>query len=134
MSPCLSLSNPLPCGSSSADVEVFRRIVLNRRSAHHFKSDPIPASVLKDILLLTQRAPSSWNIQPYKLFVLQSKEVRDALAKAMLGANGKRVQAAPVSVVFAADLESGRNDAKLQVLLRRAAGYPEGQTLYTSHE
>ena len=43
----------------------------------------------------------------------------------MLGANGLKVQRAPISVVFAADLESSRLVPRLLTLLRRAKTFPE---------
>ena len=45
----------------------------------------------------------SFNFQPYKMIVVRDAVMRKQLAEAMLGGNKYAVQAAPVTVVFAAD-------------------------------
>eukprot|EP00624_Nannochloropsis_granulata_P002289 evm.model.NODE_21585_length_24503_cov_28.097294.11 len=84
----------------------FCDIVRNRYSNTHYAQKPVSRTILNDLLRLTQRAPSSFNTQPFKLIVLQDPALRDKVAThAMLGANGDRVRNAPVTVIFAADLE-----------------------------
>lgn len=51
-----------------------------------------------------QRAPTSYNIQPYTCILVKSASAREKLASCMLGPNKVRVRTAPVSAVFAADL------------------------------
>lgn len=41
------------------------------------------------------------------------------------GSNGAKVLSAPVTVVFAADLESGRSMPRVVALLRKAGSFPE---------
>lgn len=53
---------------------------------------------------LTQRCPTSFNVQPYTVTLVQSREGRQRLAACMLGPNKARVLQAPVTAVFAADL------------------------------
>ncbi len=105
----------------------FSQVVHNRFSNTHYKSDaPVPLSVLNTLLTLTQRSPSSFNIQPYRLIVVRSQAQRDKLAsQAMLGANGVRVRTAPVTVVFAADLESARLMPRVVNLFRQTGHFPE---------
>lgn len=111
--------------SSSSSSTAFSQIVHSRFSNSKYSSTPIPAPILTEILQLTQRAPSSFNIQPYVLIVVRSLENRQRLAKAMLGANAAKVVTAPVTVVFAADIESNRLMPKVMALLRKAKAYPE---------
>lgn len=51
-----------------------------------------------------QRCPTSFNVQPFTVTVVQSREGRQRLAACMLGPNKARVLQAPVTAVFAADL------------------------------
>ena len=82
----------------------FARLCRARTAARAFTGAEIAPSVLREVLELAQTAPSSFNLQPYRLVVVQSKEQREALAGAMLGpSNARRVREAPATVVFAAD-------------------------------
>lgn len=53
---------------------------------------------------LSQRAPSSFNAQPYRCIIVDDAAVKSQLADAMLGRNTVAVATAPVTVVFLADL------------------------------
>jgi len=105
----------------------FSEIVQNRYSNTHYARKSVCRTILNDLLRLTQRAPSSFNTQPFKLIVLQDPALRNKVAThAMLGANGDRVRNAPVTVVFAADLESGRLMPRVVELFRQTGTFPEG--------
>lgn len=66
----------------------FAAVARARFSNGHYKEhQPVPQHVLAEVLKLAQRAPSSFNIQPYSLVVVRDPAVRARLAKeAMLGA------------------------------------------------
>lgn len=49
-------------------------------------------------------APSSFNVQPWSVVLVRDDDSRERLAATMLGGNAKKVQAAPVTAVFCADL------------------------------
>lgn len=70
-----------------------------RRSIKSFKSDPIPESVLQELIDLMREAPSSWNFQPTRVVLIRSKEQKEALAAAAWGQ--KQILEAPVTLVFA---------------------------------
>ena len=57
------------------------------------------------LLLLAQRAPSGFNLQPWSVVLVRSEEARRKLAGAMLGSNSRKVTEAPATAVFCADLE-----------------------------
>lgn len=85
--------------------EAFKRIVLARKATRAF--DPtrqIPPSTLHQVLRLTLRAPSSFNLMPFKCIVVRDAVVRKKLAYCMTSGNIKRVLDAPITAVFAADL------------------------------
>ncbi|KAG6611072.1 Nitroreductase family [Phytophthora cinnamomi] len=83
-----------------------------------FLPDPVPDETLREILKLTQRAPTGFNTQAYVCIVLRSAEDREKLAGAMMDANAVKVKGAPVAVVFAADCEPSKNVPRMQQLNR----------------
>jgi len=69
------------------------------------------------VLELMQCAPSSFNLQPYKVVVVQSAAQRESLSGAMLGAgNIRRVVEAPLTLVFAADRDPSQLTRRLMQL------------------
>eukprot|EP01038_Epipyxis_sp_PR26KG_P012057 gene12057-16134_t len=85
--------------------EAFTIISKLRHSDINFNpSKAVSRNVLVDILKLTQMAPSSFNLQPYKIIVVKDDvTVRENLKNSMIGTNQEKVAAAPITVIFAAD-------------------------------
>jgi coenzyme F420-0:L-glutamate ligase/coenzyme F420-1:gamma-L-glutamate ligase len=54
-----------------------------RRSIRRFKTDPVPDSVIQDILSTATYAPSAHNRQPWRFVVITSPLVKGQLADAM---------------------------------------------------
>ncbi|MBX7223601.1 MAG: nitroreductase family protein [Blastocatellia bacterium] len=75
--------------------------ILQRRSIKTFKSDPIPDELLHKLVELTVAAPSSWNLQDWRIVVVREPEQKAALQAAAF--NQTMVTQAPVTFVFAAD-------------------------------
>jgi nitroreductase len=74
-----------------------------RRSIRHYAPEPIPESELREILRLVGRAPSAWNLQPWRFVVVQ-----DPTLKAQLMAvanNQQQVGRAPAVVVLYSDID-----------------------------
>lgn len=61
----------------------FDHVLRQRRSVRAFKPDPVPLSVVKELLEDARRAPSGTNIQPWKVHVVAG-EVRDRLVAEVL--------------------------------------------------
>lgn len=79
-----------------------------RRSIKLFEDRPIPAAILEEIIALTLEAPSSYNLQPWRIVT-----VTDPAQRARLHAAGFRqpqFENAPVVLVFAVDTEAWRDD------------------------
>lgn len=57
--------------------------IKGRTSIRAFKPDPVPNQVLKDILEVSQRAPSGTNTQPWHTYVCTG-EVQQALTQEVL--------------------------------------------------
>jgi len=105
---------------------MFRSVVVGRRSARRFAEAPIPAAVVGELLAMTQRAPSSFNLQPWTCVVVQSRDQRHLLSRAMLSeSNRRRVAEAPLTAVFAADLEPAALMPKWLEQERRRGASPE---------
>ncbi len=67
-----SLHNPVSESSTNDRAALMKRpimdfddVVLGRKSIRGFRSDPIPADLLREIVQLATRAPSSMNTQPW---------------------------------------------------------------------
>ena len=48
----------------------FDDVIMGRRSIRGYKPDPVPMALIKEILALAMRAPSSMNTQPWNFTVL----------------------------------------------------------------
>jgi nitroreductase len=79
-----------------------------RRSIKTFKTDAIAPDLLKQLIELTVAAPSSYNIQAWRIILVQDEAKKAALAAASW--NQPQVVQAPVTFVFATDLSVGTGD------------------------
>jgi nitroreductase len=48
----------------------FEALVHTRRSVRGFKAEPVPRTVIEEIIEVAKRAPSSMNTQPWHVHVL----------------------------------------------------------------
>lgn len=78
--------------TSTTDLHNFLR---TRRSIRRFKPDPVPDSVINNILTTAAFAPSAHNRQPWRFAVVKDMEVKTKLADAM-------------AIEFARDLENDK--------------------------
>ena len=88
--------------------EIFRSIVRNRKTCTRFQPGrSIPEKVKDDILNSSLRSPSSFNLQPSQIILVESQDVKDTLSDhAMLGAGNKfRIRQCSAVAVFLSDLE-----------------------------
>lgn len=82
--------------------------IIQRRSIKTFKPDPITPGLLKQLIELTVAAPSSWNLQDWRLVVVQDTAQRQVLCEAAF--NQAQILQAPVTFVFAADVAAWKKD------------------------
>ncbi|MEG3439009.1 nitroreductase family protein [Pannus brasiliensis CCIBt3594] len=82
--------------------------IVQRRSIKTFKPDPIDPELLKTLVKLTVAAPSSFNIQDWRIILVQDPEQKAKLAEASWGQ--QQIVQAPVTFVFAADAKAGLGD------------------------
>ncbi|MBF2050363.1 MAG: nitroreductase family protein [Leptolyngbya sp. IPPAS B-1204] len=81
--------------------------IVQRRSIKHFKSDPIAPDLLQRLVKLTVAAPSSFNLQDWRIILVQDQDQKQALSEAAWGQ--PQIVQAPVTFVFAADTEGWRD-------------------------
>jgi nitroreductase len=79
-----------------------------RRAARAFKSDPIPAVLLEEILRLGVRSPSGYNLQPWRFVVVRSPENKEKLKACAF--NQRQVGEAPVVLICCGDRRVGQSD------------------------
>ncbi|MFN6324068.1 MAG: nitroreductase family protein [Aphanizomenon sp.] len=82
--------------------------IIQRRSIKTFKPDPISPELLKQLVELTVAAPSSYNIQSWKIVLVQNETQKKALCAAAYNQN--QIIQAPVTFVFAADAAAGEKN------------------------
>lgn len=92
--------------------------ILQRRSCKRFKPDPIPADVLERVIDLTLHAPSSFNLQPWRIVMIQDAAQKEALAK--VAWNQPQITTAPVVLVFAANTRGW--EESLEPVIQTASG------------
>ncbi len=81
--------------------------ILGRRSAKQFVDRPLPFELVNRILELTRAAPSSFNLQPWRIVVVRDPAQRRALAAAAY--HQPQFENAPVTLVFAVTITGWRD-------------------------
>ena len=103
--------------SLSAPLDTFAAIA-NRRAIKSFKDEPIPAELLRRLVELTVAAPSSYNLQDWRIVLVQSAAQKQALAEAAFGQ--QQVSQAPVTFVFAASSTVWQDEAWMNQIYQTA--------------
>jgi nitroreductase len=84
-------------------IDCFEVIAKSRYSERDFSSAVISDKILSKILELTIMAPSSFNLQPYKIIIIKSHDIKKMISSSLLGNNKNKVLKAPVTAIFIAD-------------------------------
>ena len=74
----------------------FDDVILGRRSIRGYKPDPVPVPLIKEIITLAMRAPSSMNTQPYHLYIITG----EPLARIRAGNTERTLAGVPDSREF----------------------------------
>lgn len=99
--------NPILQTQSLAALDVPTAIA-QRRSIKTFKPDLVAPELLHQLIELTVAAPSSFNLQPWRIVLVQNPTQQAALAAAAW--NQQQILQAPVTFVFAADINGWQKD------------------------
>jgi 3-hydroxypropanoate dehydrogenase len=79
------------------------------RTANSFSSEPVTDEQVRAIYDLVKWAPTSMNTQPLRALVLRTAEARARLLPHMSPGNRDKTEAAPLTVVLAADVDFHEN-------------------------
>jgi nitroreductase len=77
-------------------------VVLSRQAIRHFADRPVPGGLLVKLFSLAQRAPSDWNLQPWRWLVLRRLADRERLKP--LAHDREEILSAPVVVLALANM------------------------------
>ncbi|HZZ39414.1 MAG TPA: nitroreductase family protein [Acidobacteriaceae bacterium] len=94
-----------------------------RRATPSFDGTPIPDADLKAILEAGLRAPSGYNLQPWRFVVVRTPEQRRRLRSAAF--NQAKVEEASAVIVACGDKDGWRTDMEEMVRMGREAGMTE---------
>lgn len=86
----------------TTDLLTVRDAAQQRRSIRDYVQEPMPREDLDEILRVTSLAPSAFNLQPWRFVLVQTPEVKDALAGAAF--NQRQVRSAPAVIVLYTDM------------------------------
>jgi nitroreductase len=81
-----------------------REAAESRRSIRQYAETPIPEADLRELLRLAGRAPSAFNVQPWRFVVVQDADLKAKLAESAYGQ--QQVLRAPATIVMYSDMES----------------------------
>jgi nitroreductase len=76
---------------------------LSRRSIRTYEPTPVAEHDLRELLALAGRAPSAFNVQPWRFIVVQDEMLKSRLAEAAYGQ--QQVLGAPATIVLVSDME-----------------------------
>ena len=90
-----------PLGVKDAQERTVEDVVLSRHSIRRFEDRSVSDDTLLKLFSLAQRAPSDWNLQPWRWLVLRSPEDRERLQNLVPGES--LVMKAPVAIIALAN-------------------------------
>jgi nitroreductase len=103
----MSSGDSTPPSSPAKPLDVPTAI-LRRRSIKTFQSTPIAPDLLKELITLAVAAPSSYNLQDWRIVLVQDEIQKAGLAEACFGQ--QQPMQAPMTIVFAADPNAWKKD------------------------
>lgn len=107
----------------SRAIKTLSEAIAGRRSTPSFDGSPMPAEDLQEILEAGLRAPSGYNMQPWRFVVVQTAEGRKKLRAASY--NQAKVEEASVVIAACGDMDGWRRDLDEMLEMGRAGGMPE---------
>jgi nitroreductase len=82
-------------------------------------SNPQIIQIAHQSLLLSQRAPSGFNAQPYRIILVHSQQEKEKVAQYCLGRNADRVRDSDCTAIFLADTGVGHDGGRYIDFLKR---------------
>ena len=69
-------------GKAEAAVNILDAVIRSRKAIRAFRSDPVPKRLLMEVVEAARAAPSNYNSQPWRVYLLTGK-AKDALGEAI---------------------------------------------------
>jgi len=82
--------------------DTLEQVAGHRRSIRRYRPDAVPERDLLDLLRIASRAPSPWNVQPWRFVVVRSTDAKKQLRAAAFGQ--AQVETAPAVIVLYSDM------------------------------
>ena len=108
----------------------FEKIVHERYATKLFDGEKIPDAKVNKLLEMIRFAPSSFNIQPWKIIVVTEHELKEKLSP--LSWNQPQIKACSHLLVFCADKDIAGNIDKLEKLMIKSGAKHEDIKHYIS--
>lgn len=89
--------------AADAELRAAALAARSRRSVRSYTDEPVSDETVAALLTLAGRAPSAFNIQPWRFIVVRDPALKSALAGAAYGQ--KQITGAPVVIAMYADME-----------------------------
>jgi nitroreductase len=90
----------------------FKDIINKRRAVNFFDPDKdVSQKLLKQVVDMAAKTPSSFNLQPWNLVVLRDQDEKRKLQK--LAWDQPKVSEAPVTLIVLADMDGWKDDHKM---------------------
>jgi nitroreductase len=99
--------------NTSIDFLSVREAAEQRRSIRAYEPVPIPREEMEEILDVARRAPSAFNVQPWRFVVVETPELKARLAAAAF--NQRQVHSAPAVIVLYTDMKESLENLKAVV-------------------
>jgi nitroreductase len=109
----------------SRDMTNVLTAILERRAVKVFEAAEVPSEVREQILNAARFAPSSFNMQPYRFYWVESPDVKAQASTLCMGQMPAKTASA--LVVAVADIGSLESTSQCQVEWMRTANFSEAQ-------
>jgi len=107
----------------SEKISSFESIVQERYATKKFNGEEIPEEKVNTLLELIRFAPSSFNIQPWKIIIIKDKLLKEKLLPASY--NQPQITSCSHLLIFCADLEISKKISQLHNLMTEQGINPE---------
>ncbi|MEK6760864.1 MAG: NAD(P)H-dependent oxidoreductase [Nanoarchaeota archaeon] len=102
----------------------FKEIVKKRFAVRSFDGKKVPEAKINELLEIIRFAPSSFNIQPWKIVVIENKELKEKLSP--VSWNQPQITTCSHLLVFCADKNILANIERLEKLMVQGGATKEG--------
>ncbi len=94
------------------EAKSFKEIVMARHAAKSFDGKKVPEGKVQQLQEIIRHAPSSYNLQPWKIIVVSDKAMKEKLAPAAY--NQPQITTSSHLLIFAADTDIESHIVKLE--------------------